>query len=83
MPDVRIGSLLQQRDHAKKNLDHIRKAILQEPRGHPDMYGAILVPQTELSGGNTRVDLGALFLTNEGYSTMVGSFSPGTKSSSF
>jgi len=38
-----------------------------EPRGHPDMYGCILVPPNDDDG-----DFGILFLHNEGYSTMCG-----------
>ncbi len=38
-----------------------------EPRGHYDMYGALLV-RSELA----EADLGVLFMHNEGYSTMCG-----------
>lgn len=39
-----------------------------EPRGHKDMYGAILVAQTELTSSGA-ADMGVLFCHNEGYST--------------
>jgi trans-L-3-hydroxyproline dehydratase len=38
-----------------------------EPRGHADMYGAILTPPVTPDG-----DVGVLFMHNEGYSTMCG-----------
>ena len=38
-----------------------------EPRGHPDMYGCLLV-----SPSDPRADYGVLFMHNEGYSTMCG-----------
>lgn len=38
-----------------------------EPRGHADMYGAILTDPVTADG-----DLGVLFMHNEGYSTMCG-----------
>lgn len=42
-----------------------------EPRGHADMYGAILIAETELvQSGDAHI--GVLFIHNEGYSTMCG-----------
>ena len=38
-----------------------------EPRGHRDMYGAILLPPH-----NDYADMTVLFMHNEGYSTMCG-----------
>ena len=38
-----------------------------EPRGHRDMYGCIITPPDDEGA-----DLGAIFLHNEGYSTMCG-----------
>lgn len=40
---------------------------MYEPRGHADMYGAIVTEPTTLDG-----DLGVLFMHNEGWSTMCG-----------
>ena len=36
---------------------------MHEPRGHRDMYGAILVPDTELTR-NDDADIGVLFCHN-------------------
>ncbi len=47
--------------------DDVRRTLLFEPRGHADMYGAVLTPPV-----TTGADFGVLFLTNEGYSTMCG-----------
>ncbi|KAE8383765.1 hypothetical protein BDV26DRAFT_277016 [Aspergillus bertholletiae] len=65
------GSLLSKRDQAKNQYDDIRKRLMLEPRGHDGMYGAIIIPETELvlSG---EADIGVLFTHNEGYSTMCG-----------
>ncbi|KAF7593444.1 hypothetical protein BBP40_011450 [Aspergillus hancockii] len=65
------GSLLSKRDQAKTLHDDIRKRVMLEPRGHDGMYGAIIIPETELvlSG---EADIGVLFTHNEGYSTMCG-----------
>ncbi|SCW03850.1 LAFE_0H00408g1_1 [Lachancea fermentati] len=69
-PDLR-GSLLDQREEAEKKYDDLRKRIILEPRGHFDMYGAILRPQTELVESG-EADIGALFIHNGGFSTMCG-----------
>ena len=64
-PDGR--SMLEKRAWAIKRLDHLRRAIMLEPRGHTDMYGALLTePVTRNS------DAGILFMHNEGWSTMCG-----------
>ncbi|EXJ81856.1 hypothetical protein A1O1_07921 [Capronia coronata CBS 617.96] len=65
------GTLLEQREQASQQYDHIRKRLLLEPRGHWDMYGAILVLETEqVSAG--KADMGVLFMHNQGFSMMCG-----------
>jgi len=46
--------------------DHIRQALMLEPRGHADMYGALIFENLK------DADLGAVFIHNSGYSTMCG-----------
>ncbi|MBA7494042.1 hypothetical protein ES702_04611 [subsurface metagenome] len=65
------GTLLQQRAQARKDYDHIRRRLMLEPRGHYDMYGALLRPVTEHTVAS-KADMGVLFMTNDGYSTMCG-----------
>jgi len=38
------GTLLEQRAQAKAQFDEFRRVLMLEPRGHYDMYGAILRP---------------------------------------
>jgi trans-L-3-hydroxyproline dehydratase len=59
--------MLERRRYMKTQLDHYRRFLMLEPRGHADMYGAILTPPASDDG-----DIGVLFLHNEGYSTMCG-----------
>lgn len=66
-PDLPKGTILEKRAHVRDNLDHLRKILMFEPRGHADMYGALLV-EPDLPGA----DLAVLFMHNEGYSTMCG-----------
>jgi trans-L-3-hydroxyproline dehydratase len=59
--------MLEKREWVLKHADHLRRALMLEPRGHADMYGAILTePVTPGSHA------GVLFMHNEGYSTMCG-----------
>ncbi len=66
-PPIPKGTILQKRAWVRDNLDHLRKILIFEPRGHYDMYGALLV-EPDLPGA----DLAVLFMHNEGYSTMCG-----------
>ena len=65
------GTLLEQRRQAKAEHDHLRKRLMLEPRGHRDMYGAILVTETELTASG-EADIGVMFCHCEGYSLMCG-----------
>lgn len=67
IPHLQGDSILARRQYLKKKLDHLRKILMWEPRGHADMYGCILTPPV-----SQEADLGVLFLHNEGYSTMCG-----------
>ncbi|MGH2808061.1 MAG: proline racemase family protein [Actinomycetota bacterium] len=60
-------TILDKRRYAAANLDHIRKLLVFEPRGHADMYGCF-VTQPEDDGA----DIGVVFFHNEGYSTACG-----------
>jgi trans-L-3-hydroxyproline dehydratase len=66
-PDVPHMPVLERRRWVMENADEVRRAIIQEPRGHRDMYGAILLPPY-----NDYADMTVLFMHNEGYSTMCG-----------
>ena len=66
-PKIEGTSILEKRKFAREKCDHLRKMLVFEPRGHYDMYGAILV-EPDIAGA----DLGTLFIHNEGYSTMCG-----------
>ncbi|MER9370839.1 proline racemase family protein [Mesorhizobium sp. M0491] len=66
-PGIPKGTILEKRAYVRDHLDHLRKILMFEPRGHYDMYGALLV-EPDLPGA----DLAVLFMHNEGYSTMCG-----------
>jgi proline racemase len=60
-------SMLDKRAWVRRRHDRIRRALMREPRGHADMYGAVLTEP--VSAG---AHAGVLFMHNEGYSTMCG-----------
>ncbi len=66
-PTPRGHTMLEKREWVKRHADHLRRALMLEPRGHADMYGAIL---TEPVAPGSHA--GVLFMHNEGYSTMCG-----------
>lgn len=66
-PELKGKTLLDIREDVQQNHDTIRKSIMWEPRGHADMYGAIIVkPDTP------DAHFGVIFIHNEGYSTGCG-----------
>ncbi|HLI50738.1 MAG TPA: proline racemase family protein [Thermomicrobiaceae bacterium] len=67
LPRLTGGTILDRRREMLEQYDDIRRALMWEPRGHADMYGAILTPPV-----TPGADYGVLFMHNEGYSTMCG-----------
>ena len=67
LPEIEGSTILEKRRFFRENFDHIRTGTMFEPRGHADMYGAVLTEPTTPDG-----DLGVFFMHNEGYSTMCG-----------
>ena len=57
----------ERRAWVREHADHIRQMLMYEPRGHRDMYGAVLLPPHREDA-----DIAVLFMHNEGYSTMCG-----------
>ena len=66
-PELKGKTLLEKRTDAKNNHDELRKALIWEPRGHADMYGAIIVEADTIGA-----EFGVIFIHNEGYSTGCG-----------
>lgn len=67
VPNIEGTTILEKRRFFRANFDHIRTGIMFEPRGHADMYGAVLTEPV-----SDDADLGVFFMHNEGYSTMCG-----------
>ncbi|EPJ49987.1 MAG: proline racemase [Osedax symbiont Rs2] len=66
-PELLGDTVLQRRRYCLEHFDHLRTAVMFEPRGHADMYGVLVTPPERVNS-----HFGAIFIHNEGYSTMCG-----------
>lgn len=61
-------TLLEQREFMRRNFDHLRSALMCEPRGHRGMFGAVVAPATRPD-----VDFGIIWIDHNGsYLNMCG-----------
>jgi proline racemase len=67
VPPLEGARILDRRRWAAAHLDAVRRLLVNEPRGHADMYGCFV---TEPEGPGA--DLGVVFFHNAGYSTACG-----------
>ncbi|HET9084174.1 MAG TPA: proline racemase family protein [Candidatus Limnocylindrales bacterium] len=67
VPELEGRRILDRRRWAKDNIDEVRRLLVNEPRGHADMYGCFVTPPDD-----DWADLGVVFFHNEGYSTACG-----------
>lgn len=65
-PEPRGDSVLAKRQDAAARLDLHRRRLMLEPRGHAEMYGALIVPAAQPAA------FGVLFMHHSGFSTMCG-----------
>jgi trans-L-3-hydroxyproline dehydratase len=66
-PEPSGATMIDKCGHLLEHCDHLRRALLLEPRGHPDMYACILTAPQRLES-----HFGALFLHHSGISPMSG-----------
>lgn len=67
LPPILGHTMAEKKHYAKTRLDYWRTLLMQEPRGHKDMFGIILTPPTD-----ERADYGVLFIDSAGYIDMCG-----------
>lgn len=65
LPPIEGRTVLEKRRYFRDHYDYLRTGLMWEPRGHADMYGAVVTSSTD-------ADFDVFFLHNEGYSTMCG-----------
>lgn len=67
LPTIAGATMAQRKQYMREHLDHFRRVLMQEPRGHRDMFGAVLTPPT-----SPHSQYGLLFMDNAGYLDMCG-----------
>jgi proline racemase len=69
VPDIPGSTVLERREYARRSpdIEVVRQLLVNEPRGHADMYGCFVVPPND-----DGADFGVLFWHKDGYSTACG-----------
>lgn len=67
IPKIPGKSMAEKKAYLERHMDYIRTGIMHEPRGHNDMFGAIVTAPT-----NDEADLGVIFMDGGGYLNMCG-----------
>lgn len=65
LPVIPGDSMPEKKKYLEENLDHIRTMVMHEPRGHKDMFGAIITQPTL-----PEADIGVIFMDGGGYLNM-------------
>lgn len=65
--EARGEDVATQRDRIRDELDWVRRLLVQEPRGHADMFGAYVTPPADPDAA-----FGLVFVDNDGYLDMCG-----------
>jgi len=67
IPALKGKSMMEKKHYLSENYDYIRSSTMLEPRGHADMFGALLTEPV-----NMDADMGVIFLDGVGYLNMCG-----------
>jgi proline racemase len=67
VPELAGRNVVERRRWAMAHLDDVRRLLVNEPRGHADMYGGFVTPPDD-----DWADIGVVFFHNEGFSTACG-----------
>lgn len=67
VPFLKGNSVAEKKEYFIKNFDYIRSALMLEPRGHDNMFGAILCEPV-----SKKADVGIFFMHSDGYLNMCG-----------
>lgn len=67
LPHIPGKTMVEKKTWVQQNLDSLRKMLMWEPRGHQDMFGAVITAPT-----SDQADVGAIFMDSRGYLDMCG-----------
>jgi len=73
LPRIVGSTLMEKKQYLKEELPWLRSFLMNEPRGHQDMFGAILTEPTR-----SDCDAGVIFMDHGGYLNMCGHGTIGT-----
>ena len=73
LPAIKGDTIAEKWEYTRKHMDHLRRALMHEPRGHRDMFGAILTAPCR-----KEADWGLMFMDSGGFLTMCGHGTIGT-----
>ena len=74
-PELPGKSMMEKKQYLESHYDDYRRALMLEPRGHKDMFGALITEPV-----HSEADLGVIFMDSGGYLNMCGHGSIGTAS---
>lgn len=67
IPNIKGNTMPEKKQYLEDHLDHIRTAIMLEPRGHNDMFGSVMTQPCDPDA-----DFGIIFMDGGGYLNMCG-----------
>ena len=67
IPHIKGNTMPEKKQYLEDHLDHIRTAIMLEPRGHNDMFGSVMTQPCDPDA-----DFGIIFMDGGGYLNMCG-----------
>jgi proline racemase len=65
IPPINGKTIAEKQNYFAANFNDIHRALMLEPRGHENMFGAVLTPPTRED-----CDFGVIFLDNAGFEDM-------------
>lgn len=74
-PELPGNTMMEKKQFLEAHYDAYRRALMLEPRGHKDMFGALITAPV-----HKEADLGVIFMDSGGYLNMCGHGSIGTAS---
>lgn len=72
-PELVGETMIAKKRYVMEHYDYLRKLLMHEPRGHKDMFGAILTKPV-----NKQCDIGVVFMDSKSYLNMCGHGTIGT-----
>lgn len=67
LPPIPGKTMMEKKNYLVEHYDYVREMAMHEPRGHKDMFGAMLMKPTR-----EEADMGVIFMDSGGYLNMCG-----------